>query len=53
MVAYFTLKIPRIFNTFVYNSRRWDADNNVVIYNSVGEALPVPPSREININDVL
>jgi hypothetical protein len=36
MVAYFTLKIPRIFNTFVYNSRRWDADNNVVIYNSWG-----------------
>jgi hypothetical protein len=53
MVAYFTLKIPRIFNTCVSDSRRRDSDNDVVIYNGVGEALPVPPSREININDVL
>jgi len=53
MVAYFTPKIPRIFNTYVYDSRWRDSDNNVVIYNGVwGEALPVRSSREININDI-
>ena len=53
MVAYLTLKIPRIFNTSVYDSRWRDSDSNVVIYNGVwGEALPVRSSREININDI-
>ena len=43
MVAYFTLKIPRIFNTSVCYSRRRDADNDVVIYNGLqgGFAGPV------------
>jgi hypothetical protein len=36
MVAYFTLKIPRIFSIYVSDSRRRDSDNDVVVYNSVG-----------------